>query len=253
MESEYFFEASHITKKFGAVVANDDISFGIRKAEIVGLVGDNGAGKTTLVKQIMGVERPTKGDFYLDGKKVEISSPTVAKSLGINAVYQELALFPSLSIVENIFAGSQLTGPLGISKWKIMKEKAYEKLRVLMKDEVPRVDTPVKELSGGQRQEVAIARALLFNVRLLILDEPTSALSVREREKIGELVTALKDQGISIIYIGHNIEEVFNLVDRFIILSRGKKIADIEKKNTSLEEVVALIVSGGAIGRSHLK
>lgn len=249
MESKYFFEAKHITKYFGAVVANEDISFGIKKAEILGIVGDNGAGKSTLVKQIMGVERPTNGDFYIDGEKVEISSPIVAKSLGINAVYQELALFPSLTIVENIFAGSQLTGPLGISKWKVMKEIAYEKLKVLMKDEPPSVDTLVKNLSGGQRQEVAVARALLFNVRLLILDEPTSALAVRGRKKISELVSALKNQGISIIYIGHNIEELFNLVDRFVILSRGRKISDIEKKDTSLKEVVSLIVSGGAIKR----
>lgn len=244
MNESYFFEGREITKTYGPVIANYRISFGIKRKEIVGLVGDNAAGKSTLIKQIMGVEQPDEGDFYMDGKCVKITSPMVAKKLGINAVYQELAIFPHLSVVENIFAGELIANRFQILDWKAMKAKVADLLNRL-RIEIP-LNTLVRNLSGGKRQEVAIARALLHDVRLLLMDEPTAALSVKEREKIFQLILDLKTiHGISIILVGHNIEEVFQVVDRFIVLSRGRKIADIEKSQTSVKEIVAIIVHGG--------
>ena len=248
--AQYFFEGKNITKKFGSVVANNNISFGVKESEIVGLIGDNAAGKSTLVKQIMGVEQPTEGKFFLDGKEIKIDSPMTARQLGINAVYQELALFPNLDVMENLFAGDLNLythwGILNFLNRKEMRRKARELLNSLNID-IQDVRVPIGSLSGGKRQEVAIARVFLHKPRLVLMDEPTAALSVKERIKIMDLVRGLKQKGISIIYVGHNIEEIFDLVDRVIILSLGTKVADVEKGKTSVKELVSIIVSGGRV------
>jgi|YelNatPaOPRAMG01_1025707.scaffolds.fasta_scaffold12156_6 ABC-type sugar transport system ATPase subunit len=246
-QNQYFFEGRNITKKFGALIANDNISFGIKEAEIVGLIGDNAAGKSTLVKQIMGVEQPTEGKFFLDGKEIKIESPIVARQLGINAVYQELAVFPHLNVIENLFAGDlDSFTHFGFLNWKEMAKRTQEVLDSLDID-IPNTKRLIKFLSGGKRQEAVISRVFLYKPRLLLMDEPTAALSVKERIKIMNLVRSLKQKGVSIIYVGHNIEEVFDLVDRVIILSLGAKIADVEKSETTVKELVSIIVSGGKL------
>jgi simple sugar transport system ATP-binding protein len=233
----------NIHKSFGKVNALRDINFHVDQAEIVGLVGDNGAGKSTLIKILSGFHRADKGDIYYEGEKVNINTPKDAKRLGIETVYQEQALAPHVSIARNVFMGREPTKALGFMDRKKMDEEsmgAITRLGLRIKDP----EAVVEALSGGQRQGVAIARVLYFEAKLVILDEPTIALSVKESQQVLDFTQQLKAQGISVIFITHNIFHVFQVAERFFILSHGEALTDVRKEDTNIDHLIELIVSG---------
>jgi len=233
----------NIHKSFGKVNALRDINFHVDHAEIVGLVGDNGAGKSTLIKIVSGFHRADKGEIFYEGEKVNINTPKDAKRLGIETVYQEQALAPHVSIARNVFMGREPTKGLGFMDRKKMDEESMgtlTKLGLRIKDP----EAVVEALSGGQRQGVAIARVLYFEAKLVILDEPTIALSVKESQQVLDFTQQLKAQGISVIFITHNIFHVFQVAERFFILSHGEALTDVKKEDTNIDHLIELIVSG---------
>ena len=233
----------NIHKSFGKVNALRDINFHVDQAEIVGLVGDNGAGKSTLIKILSGFHRADKGEIFYEGEKVNINTPKDAKRLGIETVYQEQALAPHVSIARNVFMGREPTKGLGFMDRKKMDEEsmgAITRLGLRIKDP----EAVVEALSGGQRQGVAIARVLYFEAKLVILDEPTIALSVKESQQVLDFTQQLKAQGISVIFITHNIFHVFQVAERFFILSHGEALTDVKKEDTDIDHLIELIVSG---------
>ena len=243
MEETPLVKMVNIHKWFGKVHALKGVDFEVWKGEIVGLVGDNGAGKSTLIKILSGVYQPDKGEIYFEGKKVKIPSPAFARALGIETVYQDQALVPYMDVMRNVFMGREICKKLGFLDLKAMEEKSMEALRNLgLRIRSPRA--LVALLSGGEREGVAIARAMFFKAKLVILDEPTVALSIKEAQKVLEFVKQLKDQGISCIFISHNLYHVYPVADRFVVLSRGRKVADVKKEQTSIEELAEIIVSG---------
>lgn len=238
-----------ISKNFDGVKALQEVDFTLNYSEIVGLVGDNGAGKSTLIKILSGVYPPDKGEIFIEGKKVDIKSPSMAKSLGIETVYQDLALVDVISVAKNIFLGKEPTKP-GLRQWlRILDKKRMEKesLRTLheigIRADVDFIRGDVEGLSGGERQAVAVGKTLVSTPRILILDEPTAAISVKERTKVLGLVVQLKKIGIPMIFISHNMEEVFSAVDRVVVLSRGRVVGDKKTKDTSIQEVVEFMVT----------
>jgi len=236
----YLVEMRNIHKWFGAVHALRGVDFTVRHGEIVGLVGDNGAGKSTLIKCLAGVYQPDEGEIYFEGRKVKIRSPQEARKLGIETVFQEQALAPDLNIYRNVFMGRE------IKKYGIFLDKKtmmYESRKALeiLGINLPNLETPVRFLSGGQRQAVAISRAILFKAKLVILDEPTTALSVKEAQKVLDFIVQLKQQGIASIFITHNIYHVYSIADRIVVLDRGKKIGDFNKNEVSPEDIIKLI------------
>jgi len=232
-----------INKYFGKVHALEDIDFKISEAENVGLVGDNGAGKSTLIKIISGYHRAEKGQIYFKGKKVRISSPKDSRALGIETVYQEQALAPDLSISRNIFMGREPATALGFLRKRVMDEESMGALKSMgLHLRSPNIN--ISTLSGGERQGVAIARAFYFEAKLVILDEPTMALSVKEVREVFNFVNQLKRKGISVIFITHNLHQVFTISDRIVVLSHGKKLVDIKKKDTNVDELSEIIVRG---------
>ena len=232
-----------IHKWFGKVCALRGVNFHVNRNEIVGLVGDNGAGKSTLIKILSGFHTADKGEIYFEGKKVNIQTPKDAKRLGIETVYQEQALAPHVNISRNVFMGREPTRFLGFMNRKFMQNeslKILQKLGLRVKD--PNV--VVEALSGGQRQGVAIARVLYFKAKLVILDEPTIALSVKESEQVMEFIKQLKEEGISIVFITHNLYHAFKIAERFTVLAHGEKLADLKKEDTSIEHISYLITTG---------
>jgi simple sugar transport system ATP-binding protein len=228
---EPLLKSTGLTKRFGKVTALQNVDFDVNYNEVVGLLGDNGAGKSTLVKTIMGVHPPDDGEIYFMGEKVRFHSPEEARASGIEIVYQGMNLIETMNIWRNFFVGKEETKKWGFLKFldvKAMKQKTSEnlkKVRVNMRS----TDEYVNILSGGQKQSVAIGRALHFGAKLLILDEPTTALSVRETEQVLNFVKTLKDMGVSVIFITHNIYHVFDVADRFEILDHGKLISSLKK------------------------
>lgn len=232
-----------INKYFGKVHALEDIDFKISEAENVGLVGDNGAGKSTLIKIISGYHRAEKGQIYFEGKEVRISSPKDSRALGIETVYQEQALAPDLSISRNIFMGREPATALGFLRKRVMDEESMDALKSMgLHLRSPNIN--ISTLSGGERQGVAIARAFYFEAKLVILDEPTMALSVKEVREVFNFVNQLKRKGISVIFITHNLHHVFTISDRIVVLSHGKKLVDIKKEDTNVDELSEIIVRG---------
>ena len=235
----------HINKFFGRVQALNDVTFTVRKKEIVGLLGDNGAGKSTLIKILSGALTADSGDIYMHGNKVNIRNTTDAIKLGIETIYQDSALVTQLSIARNLFLGREpLKGPRFLNRMdqNMMNEVARSMLRQtgISKDIPP--DTPISALSGGERQAVAIARAMHFESNLIILDEPTNNLGVEETQGVLRFVRNARDSGHSCIFIAHNIYHVFQVVDRIVVLRRGKKVADdINPKETTIEQVEHII------------
>lgn len=235
----------HINKFFGRVQALNDVTFTVRKNEIVGLLGDNGAGKSTLIKILSGALTADNGDIYIDGKKVDIRNTTDAIALGIETIYQDSALVTQLSIARNLFLGREpLKGPGFLNRMDqdAMNQAASGLLkRVGISKEIPPT-TPISSLSGGERQAVAIARAMHFESELIILDEPTNNLGVEETQGVLRFVRNARDSGHSCIFIAHNIYHVFQVVDRIVVLRRGKKVADdIDPKKTTIEGVEKII------------
>lgn len=235
-------ELHNVRKDFGAIRALNDVSFSIEPGEIVGLMGDNGAGKSTLVKIISGIYQPSAGDVSFGGEAAHIHSPGEARRLGIETVYQDLALADNLTASANIFLGRELKynlGPLRLLRHRAMNARAAE-LFAELKSET-RADDLVRLMSGGQRQAVAIARTRLSDARLILMDEPTAAISVRQVAEVLGLINRLRDAGIAVILISHRMPDVFAVCERVIVMRRGTKVADKPIASTSPEEVTALI------------
>jgi simple sugar transport system ATP-binding protein len=236
-------ELRRISKQYGHVQALSNADFTIGRNEIVGLLGDNGAGKSTLVKIMSGVEFPDSGQILRDGREVAIRSRKDSERLGIETIYQDSALVGSASIMRNFFAGRELTRGLGLLDKRRMNEVVMDQLtHVVRISGINSPDIAVEALSGGQRQAVAIARAVYFKTAMMLLDEPTSALSVRETDKLLAHLGELKQEGVSAVFITHNLYHAYERCDRFTILSRGKVIRNLAKSETSVSELNDIIV-----------
>jgi len=237
-------EVKGITKHFGKVTALEHVDFDICPGEIVGLLGDNGAGKSTLIKILSGIYKATKGKMYFEGKEVSFSSPKEAIKAGVETTHQDLALVDQLPIYRNVFSGREYTKRflkiLPILDKKRMVEESISALGGIG-IQIDSVESLVGNLSGGQKQSVAIGRASHFNAKLVIMDEPTAAMSLNETEKILQLMVDLKNSGAGVIFISHNIYHVFSIVDRITILGHGKSIAHFKKEDTTIEEVSDII------------
>jgi ABC-type sugar transport system ATPase subunit len=300
---EPILRATNLTKRFGGLTAVDSVSFDVRPGEVVGLVGDNGAGKSTFIKMISGVYQPDGGEIYYDGKKVDFTDPRDARDLGIETIYQDLALAENLDVGSNIFLGREMKKrfiseklsqiiisvvfalPLGaLLAWAGLQfykipglalglvfglaggvvlgwlfgsvtqtvdrrtmqgesAKALKRLDI----EIPSLTQQVRNLSGGQRQSVAIARSIYWNARVMIMDEPTAALGVSEQRKVLTLVRTLAGQGVPVIIISHNMQDVFAVADRIVILRRGKKVGEEIAAKTTPDKIVSLMVGAEAV------
>jgi simple sugar transport system ATP-binding protein len=236
----------NVSKSFGAIQALNQISLRIGRGEVVGLMGDNGAGKSTLVKILAGNYRPSEGTYLIDNKPVTFANPAEARSRGIEVVYQDLALCNNLTAAANVFLGREVTRKIGIFHvldHGAMAVRAGALFRELQSDTRPR--DLVERMSGGQRQAVAIARTRLAEAKLILMDEPTAAISVRQVAQVLALIGRLKDQGHSVVLISHRMPDVFTTCDRVVVLRRGRKVADKPVASSSPEEVTGLIT--GAI------
>jgi fructose transport system ATP-binding protein len=243
-DSDVVLETRGLTKYYGGVHALENANFVIRKGEHVAIMGDNGAGKSTFVRQITGVEQPTRGEIYFDGEVVSFDGPLDARRRGIEAVFQNLALADDLDVPSNLFLGREKIkwnlGPFSILDGKAMREatlKALEKTAV----KIPNLSSTIRHMSGGQRQCVAIARTATFASKLIIMDEPTAALGVQETAQVENIVRTLKENGEALILISHNMRQVFDLVDRIVVFRRGRIVANLNKADTDGQDVVAYI------------
>jgi simple sugar transport system ATP-binding protein len=242
MENRDLVNMVNIHKWFGSLHALKGVNFTVGRKEVVGLVGDNGAGKSTLIKILSGYYKPNYGEIWFEGMKVNFNSPREARRLGIETVYQDQALAPHLSVARNVFLGREITKSMGFVNAKKIKKESMEALKRIGLD-LRSADLPINFLSGGERQGVALARALHFGAKLIILDEPTAALSIKESQKVLEFVKSVRDEGLSVIFVTHNLYHVYPIADRFVVLSRGEKVADVMKEETSIDELTKAIVS----------
>lgn len=236
-------EMKNIVKRFGTVEALRGIDFRVRKGEVRALMGDNGAGKSTLIKILTGVYPATSGEIYLDGQQVQIQSPADARALGIETVYQDLALIPLMSIWRNFFLGREMYTSLGPIKWLHRKEMS-EQCRESLRDigiEIRSAEEKVGKLSGGERQSIAIGRAIHFGAKLLILDEPTSALSVAETNKVLHYIENAKASGLPVIFITHNVNHIYQVSDSYTIIRHGEKVGTYQKGELSQQDIADLI------------
>jgi simple sugar transport system ATP-binding protein len=239
-------EVRSVSKSFGAIHAVNDISWAIEPGEVVGLMGDNGAGKSTLVKLIAGNFPPTDGEVLVDGEVCHFHKPIQARAKGIEVVYQDLALADNLTAAQNVFLGREQNK--GFWPFRVLDKQAMIDRSAELFDELKSETRPrdlVKKMSGGQRQAVAIARTRLSNAKLVLMDEPTAAISVRQVAEVLELIRRLKHQGVAVILISHRMPDVFAVSDRIIVMRRGAKVADKATASTSPEEITGLIT--GAI------
>ena len=233
-----------LTKHYGGVHALEDANFEIRRGEHVAIMGDNGAGKSTFVRQITAVEQRTKGKVWFDGNYVEFHDPLEAREAGIETVFQTLALADHLNVPDNLFLGREIIkfnlGPFSILDYKAMREATIaglEKTGV----KIPNINNTIQNMSGGQRQCVAIARTATFKSKLIIMDEPTAALGVQETAQVENIIRTLKEQGEPVILISHNMRQVMDLMDRIVVFRRGRIVADLRKEETDGQDVVAYI------------
>jgi fructose transport system ATP-binding protein len=244
--------ARALTKKYGHVVALNHADFDLYPGEILGVIGDNGAGKSTLIKALCGAVTPDHGEIRLDGKVVHFRSPQDGRAAGIETVYQNLALSPALSIAENMFLGREIrkSGPLGtwfrLVDRAAMQKFARDKLSELGLMTIQNIDQAVETLSGGQRQGVAVARAAAFGSKVVIMDEPTAALGVKESRRVLELIRDVKKRGLPIILISHNMPHVFEVCDRVHIHRLGARLCTIQPKDFSMSDAVALMTGAKA-------
>jgi D-xylose transport system ATP-binding protein len=234
-----------VSKRFGPVQALDGVDFSVRPGEVVALVGDNGAGKSTLVKTIAGIHHPDSGKFFFDGEPVTITTPSDATRLGIATVYQDLALADNLDVVANLFLGHELvgSGPARVTRQLDeidMEHRSHELLEQLAVT-IPSVRTEVGNLSGGQRQQVAVARSLLGEPKVVLLDEPTAALGVAQTAQVLELIKRLRERGLGVVVISHNLVDVFEVADRIFVLRLGRPGGEFDAHKASREDVVAAI------------
>jgi fructose transport system ATP-binding protein len=245
--SQPVLEARGVTKRYGRVVALDNADFDLRPNEILGVIGDNGAGKSTLIKVLTGAVIPDSGQVLLDGKQVNFRSPIEARNAGIETVYQNLALSPALSIADNLFLGRERrkAGPLGtwfrLLDRSYMRREARKHLSSLGLMTIQNIGQAVETLSGGQRQGVAVARAAAFGSKLIIMDEPTAALGVKESRRVLELILDVKKRGLPIVLISHNMPHVFEVADRIHIHRLGRRLCVINPKEYTMSDAVAFM------------
>ena len=233
-----------ITKSFGSVQALTDVDFEVRRGEVMALVGDNGAGKSTLVKCVAGTHSPDSGEILFNGTEVHIHGPKDAANLGIEVVYQDLALCDNLDVVQNMYLGREEHDRLQRLKEPIMEQKTAETLKSLAVTTINSIRQPVATLSGGQRQSVAVAKAVQWNSKLVILDEPTAALGVAQTEQVLALVRRLAEQGLAVVIISHNLHDVFETATRITVLRLGRNVGVYEREKTTQQEVVQAITAG---------
>jgi simple sugar transport system ATP-binding protein len=242
--SQSMIRCEKLNKWYGGIHALIDVSVDIKKGESVGLVGDNGAGKSTFIKILSGVHKQDSGSFYFDGKLTHIKNAKDSMRLGIETIYQDSALAPTLSIARNLFVGREPTnyniGSFGLMDRSKMATEALESIKRVELD-LRSAEDLVETLSGGERQGVVIARALYFRTKVLIMDEPTNHLSVKETAKVLNWIEKLKSEGTTCVFITHNLHHVYPVSDRLIVFARGEKIADVYKKDTSIEELTRMI------------
>jgi D-xylose transport system ATP-binding protein len=243
-----------MSKRFGAVQALADVTFEVSAGEVVGLVGDNGAGKSTLVKIIAGAYHADEGEYRYDGRAVSVSSPREATSLGIETVYQDLALCDNLDVVANLFLGRERVRPVVPGLVRLIDEIAMERLALQVIDDlhvhIPSIRARVATLSGGQRQSVAVARAVMWNSRIVLLDEPTAALGVEQTSQVKALIRRLRERGLGVVVISHNLADVFDVADRIVVLRLGRRAATFDTHATNPEQVVAAI-TGAVFGAQN--
>ena len=252
---EPLLRVENLTKRFGGLIAVNQVSMDVRPGEVVGLVGDNGAGKSTLIKMVSGVYQPNDGEIFFDGKRAHISKPSEARELGIETIYQDLALAGNLDVGANIFLGREhkrryLGGAVRVLDNKFMQHQS-ERLLLDLGVQIPSLAQKIDKLSGGQRQAVAIARAVYWNARLMIMDEPTNNLGVAQQGEVLALIRRLRDQGVPVIVISHTIRDIFAVSDRIVVLHRGRKVADKRVVETSHEEIVQYIMGARDDYRDH--
>lgn len=249
-DQDFILEVKEITKHFGGVIALDKVSLHINKGEHVALVGDNGAGKSTLANIITGVLQPDSGSIWFEGREHIFTSPLEARLNGMETVFQDLALANDLGVVENIFLGRERyrlkLGPFSILNHSDMKKQARQVLEETG-IKIQNLEVPIRNLSGGQRQGVAIARAASWGSKLIILDEPTAALGVQETKKVEEIIRKLKQQGISALMISHNLTQVFSLSDNIWVLRHGKMVGSRITKETEPNEIVSMITGAHSL------
>jgi D-xylose transport system ATP-binding protein len=248
----WLLEVKGVSKRFGAVEALSDVDFEVAAGEVVALVGDNGAGKSTLIKAISGIH---PGDTYSarwEGREVKLDTPQDARGLGIATVYQDLALCDNLDVVANLFLGTEkvedgVTGVLRTLDEVAMEQRSTELLKSLAVRTLRSVRTEVGSLSGGQRQTVAIARSMLGEPKVVILDEPTAALGVAQTRQVLDLITRLKERGLGVVLISHNILDIFEVADRIVVLRLGRRVATFDRAKATQEEVVAAITGASEV------
>jgi len=242
---EPLLEVKNITKRFGGLVAVDNVNMKVFPGEVIGILGDNGAGKSTLIKVISGVYHADAGKIYFNNQMIRINNPMEALRIGIETIYQDLALAENLNVYSNIFLGREklkkYLGFIDVLDHDYMLNESKKVLKRL-DIQIPSLRNKIINLSGGQRQAVAISRSIYWDAKLLIMDEPTAALGVVEQEKVLNLVKTLSSQGVSVIVISHQMRDVFSVASRLIVMRRGKKVAERFTKETTHEEVVGLIV-----------
>ena len=247
MSEDLILTARGLVKRYGRVTALDRADFDLRRNEILAVIGDNGAGKSSLIKAISGAATPDEGEIQLDGKPIRFTSPLQARDAGIETVYQNLALSPALSIADNMFMGRELRVPGFRGRWlrkldrKAMEKIARDKLTELGLMTIQNINQAVETLSGGQRQGVAVARAAAFGSKVVILDEPTAALGVKESRRVLELILDVKRRGLPIVLISHNMPHVFEVADRIHIHRLGKRLCVIDPKQYTMSDAVAFM------------
>ncbi|WP_423065561.1 ATP-binding cassette domain-containing protein [Devosia sp. CN2-171] len=244
---------SNAIKRFGAVQALKSVSLDAYRGEVLALLGDNGAGKSTLVKCISGVHGLDGGQILLDGQPTVIHNPAAARSAGIETVYQDLALFDNLTPAQNFYCGREIAFPSWLPRgMRLLNRRAMDQKAAAvierLKVRLPKFDAPVALMSGGQRQAIAVARATVFARKLVMLDEPTAALGLREARKVLDLIAQLRDEGNAVILITHNMEHVIELADRAVVLRQGRKVGELKPSRANQHELVSLIVGAETQG-----
>ncbi len=242
-------EMRNISIHFGGIKAVDDVSIDVMPGEVVGLLGHNGAGKSTLIKILAGAYAKDSGEIYVDGKKVEINNPRDARDLNIETIYQTLALSDNLDAASNLFLGREITTAFGLVDDTKMEAES-RKIMARLNPNFQRFSEPVRSLSGGQRQSVAIARAVYFNARILIMDEPTAALGVHETAMVADLIKELKAQGLGIFLISHDTREMMELCDRVSVMKNGQLIGTERVEDVTEDDVLSMIIMGKKPGET---
>src|SRR6187455_1656906 len=236
-------EIRDLSKTFGSVQALTEVDFEVRNGEVMALVGDNGAGKSTLIKCIAGTHSPDSGEILFEGEEVHIHGPKDAARLGIEVVYQDLALCDNLDVVQNMYLGRE-ENPWQVLRETPMEAKTRETLASLRVTTIKSIRQPVATLSGGQRQSVAVAKAVQWNSKLVILDEPTAALGVAQTRQVLELVKRLAEQGLAVVLISHNLHDIFEVADRITVLRLGRAVGVYDRRQTTQQEIVSAITAG---------